>query len=326
MSGLDPRLLPFLVAGLAVVAVAALVWSVLAGQAARRDGYRRRLQRHAPQLGRGGRREASAEDEVRRNAKAIKSRRRASGGLSSGIALRQAGLDWPSWTVPVIVVVLVALLGGGARFAGLSQLFAAGFGLATGPGLFLLFLRLRRARRKKAMEKEFPGALDIIVRGVKSGLPLNDCLRIVSREVADPLRSEFARMVEQLGHGLSVSEAVDRLADRVPLTEANFFAIVIGLQTRTGGRLAESLDNLVSVLRARVQLRAKIRSMSSEAKASGMIIAALPVVVSVLVYITSPDYIGLLFSERIGNVVLVGSAIWMSLGVLAMRKMIQFDY
>jgi tight adherence protein B len=176
------------------------------------------------------------------------------------------------------------------------------------------------------MEKDFPSAIDIIVRGVKSGLPLNDCLRIVSREIPDPLGSEFARMVEQQGHGLPIAEAVDRLADRVPLTEVNFFAIVIGLQTKTGGRLAESLDNLVSVLRARVQLRAKIRSMSSEAKASGAIIAALPVVVTILVYITSPAYISLLFTEAIGNVVLIGSAIWMLIGVFVMRKMIAFDY
>jgi tight adherence protein B len=112
----------------------------------------------------------------------------------------------------------------------------------------------------------------------------------------------------------------------VPLTEANFFAIVIGLQTKTGGRLSESLENLVSVLRARVQLRAKIRSMSSEAKASGGIIAALPVVVTVLVYITSPQYIGLLFTETIGNLVLIGSAVWMMIGVFVMRAMIQFDY
>ena len=225
-----------------------------------------------------------------------------------------------------MVAVLVALLGAAALLTGIPPLAALIFGIATGPAVLLMFLRFRKARRRKAMEKDFPAALDIIVRGVKSGLPLSDCLHIVSREVSDPLRSEFARMVQQQSHGLSVSEAVDRLADRVPLIEANFFAIVIGLQTKTGGRLAESLDNLVSVLRARVQLRAKIRSMSSEAKASGGIIAALPLVVSVLVYITSPQYIGLLFSEPIGNVVLVGSACWMLIGVLVMRKMIQFDY
>ena len=326
VAALDPLVLPFLIAGLVLVAVAAAIWSIFAGRVAERDRHRRRLQRYAPAVSQNGRRERSAEDEVHRSAKAILARRRTSKGQSFRLALRQAGLPWPAWMVPVVVAVLALLLGSGARLAGLSPIAAGLFGLATGPGLFLVFLRVRRARRKKAMEKDFPSALDIIVRGVKSGLPLNDCLRIVSREIPDPLGSEFARMVEQQGHGLPIAEAVDRLADRVPLAEANFFAIVIGLQTKTGGRLAESLDNLVSVLRARVQLRAKIRSMSSEAKASGGIIAALPVVVATLVYITSPAYISLLFTEAIGNVVLIGSAIWMLIGVFVMRKMIAFDY
>ena len=326
MRLLDPAHLPFLIAGLVLVAVAAGVWGIFAGRIGEREWQRRRLQRYAPPVGAGARRDSAGEEEVHRSAKAIVARRRTGRGLSVSIALQQAGLLWPVWAVPIIVLVLVALLGGGARLLGLSPIIAALFGVATGPGLFLMFLRVRRARRMKVMEKHFPAALDIIVRGVKSGLPLNDCLRVVSREIADPLGSEFARMVEQQGHGVPIAEAVDRLADRVPLSEANFFAIVIGLQTKTGGRLAESLDNLVSVLRARVQLRAKIRAMSSEAKASGGIIAALPVVVTILVYVTSPSYISLLFSEPVGNVVLIGSAIWMLIGVFVMRKMIAFDH
>lgn len=326
MIDLDPILLSAFTAALVLIAVSAAIWAALSGRVASREHHARRLTQHVPPLGGDGRHKRSAEDEVRRQASAIKARRRGSGGLSFRVALSQAGLAWASWVVPLVVLALVMLLGAVAHLAGLAPALAGIFGVATGPALFLLFLRIRRAKRKKAMEKDFPAALDIIVRGVKSGLPLVDCLRIVSREIPDPLRSEFALMIEQQGHGLSVAEAVDRLADRVPLSEANFFAIVIGLQTKTGGRLAESLDNLVSVLRARVQLRAKIRSMSSEAKASGGIIAALPVVVSVLVYITSPQYIGLLFSEPIGNVVLVGSALWMLIGVLVMSKMIRFDY
>lgn len=325
MIALDPALLSIFTAALVLIAVSAATWAALAGRVAARGRIVRRLNRYVPPLG-GHAHKRSAEDEVRRQASAIRARRRSSGGLSVRIALKRAGLTWAPWVVPLVVLGLMVLLGALARLAGLAPAISGILGVTTGPALFLLFLRYRRGKRKKAMEKDFPGALDIIVRGVKSGLPLVDCLRIVSREVPDPLRSEFARMVEQQGHGLSISEAVDRLADRVPLTEVNFFAIVIGLQTKTGGRLAESLDNLVMVLRSRVQLRAKIRSMSSEAKASGGIIAALPVVVSLLVYITSPQYIGLLFSEPIGNVVLVGSAFWMLIGVFVMRKMIQFDY
>lgn len=326
MIELGPNILALAISGLVLLSAVALVWTLFAGRVAAQEQYRGRLQRHVPAVGRDNRRKPGTEDEVQRAAKAIRVRRRSSNGLSFGLALRQAGLAWPSWTVPLAVLLLAAVLGGIARLAGLSPVVAGVCGAATGPGVLLGFLRYRRAKRKKAMEKDFPGALDIIIRGVKSGLPLIDCLRIVSREAPEPLASEFARLIEQQAHGLSIAEAVDRLADRVPLTEVNFFAIVIGLQTRTGGRLSESLDNLVSVLRARVQLRAKVRSMSAEAKASGGIIAALPVAVSVLVYLTSPDYIGLLATELVGNVVLVGSGIWMLIGVLVMRKMIRFDY
>lgn len=323
---IDPALLPLLLAGLVLVAVSAGIWAIFSGRLAERDHHRRRLRRFAASAAATGDHGGGTEDEVRRNANAILAQRRTGRGLSLHLALRQAGLLWPAWIVPVVVVFLVVLSGGLALAVGLSPLVAGLFGITTGPGAFLLFLRFRKVRRRTAMEKDFPGALDIIVRGVKTGLPLNDCLRMVSREIADPLGAEFGRMVEQQSHGLPITEAVDRLADRVPLSEANYFAIVIGLQTKTGGRLAESLDNLVSVLRARTQLRAKIRSMSSEAKASGGIIGALPLVVTVLVYITSPAYIGLLFSEPIGNVVLIGSGLWMAIGVFVMRKMIAFDY
>ncbi|MFZ3581683.1 type II secretion system F family protein [Loktanella sp. DJP18] len=326
MSLIHPVFAPFVIAGLVLVAVSAGIWAVFSKQVAERDRSYRRLRRFVTSAASSGQQSESSEDEVRRNSKEILARRRTGRGMSLRATLQQAGLLWPVWAVPIVVLCLALLLGGGSRLMGLSPLMAGMFGLTTGPGAFLMFLRVRRNRRKKAMEKDFPAALDIIVRGVKTGLPLNDCLRMVSREIADPLGAEFGLMVEQQSHGLPMAEAVDRLADRVPLTEAGFFAIVIGLQTKTGGRLAESLDNLVSVLRARVQLRAKIRSMSSEAKASGGIIGALPVVVTLLVYITSPDYIGLLFTEPVGNVVLVGSGLWMLIGVFVMRKMIAFDY
>lgn len=326
MIAIDPARVPILLAGLVLVAVSAGIWATFSGGMAERDRQRRRLRRYAAPAILAGQQKDSTEDEVRRKANAILVRRRAGRGQSLGLSLRQAGLSWPAWVAVLVVISLALLIGGGSRLLGLSPAFAGLFGIATGPAAFLFFLRVRRNRRKTAMEKDFPAALDIIVRGVKTGLPLNDCLRMVSREIADPLGAEFGKMVEQQSHGLPIAEAVDRLADRVPLSEANFFAIVIGLQTKTGGRLAESLDNLVSVLRARVQLRAKIKSMSAEAKASGGIIGALPVVVTLLVYVTSPAYIGLLFSEPIGNIVLIVSGLWMFIGVLVMRKMIAFDY
>ena len=326
MSAMLPHLQSFLTAGLVLVAVSAGLWASVAGRAAAAERHRTRLARYAPPVSARGRAgQARGEDVVHREVSEMIARRRNAGRFSFRVHLDRAGVAWPTWTAPLLCLALVALAGSGAVLADLAVLPAALFGAATGPALFLLFLRLRQARRMKAMERDFPGALDIIVRGVKSGLPLVDCLRIVAREISDPLGGEFSRMIEQQGHGLPLAEAMDRMAARIPLAEVNFFAIVIGLQSRTGGRLGESLDNLVSVLRARIQLRAKVRSMSAEAKASGGIIGSLPVVVTALISVTSPHYIGLLFSEPLGNVVLVASAIWMLIGVLVMAKMIRIE-
>lgn len=320
MSGPFPDL-PVLVAGLAVIAAGLGAWAFLSWQTARLT----RARRIAMMAGKASK-ARSTEAQVRDTARSIHNRRRVTNRRAFSNLMRQAGVRISPAAFAAICVTLAAVIGAAAYGSGLSPLPAVLAGAGLGPGLGLLYLNRRRARRRVAMEKEFPGAMDIIVRGMKSGLPLGDCLKIAARDIPDPLRSEFARLVEQQSMGMPMADAVDRFATRVPLQEANFFSIVISLQTRTGGRLSESLDNLVKVLRARVQLRAKIRSMSSEAKASGMIIGALPPVVATLVYFTSPDYIGLLFTETIGNVVLLGSAIWMTIGVLVMKKMIAFDY
>lgn len=324
MTGLDPVALSLSIAGLVLVCVAAIVWVVLSQQAERTS--RRQRIAHFSLKDTSGRGKLSTADEIHRSAKVIRTSRSVSRGEAARIMLRQAGFTAPAWMLLPIYIGLSGVVALLLWAAGMPPLLAILSSAALGPGLILLMLRRQRKKRKIAMEKEFPGALDIIVRGVKSGLAFTDCLKIAARDVPEPLRGEFATLVEQQSLGMTMAEAVGRFANRVPLEEANFFAIVIALQTRTGGKMAESLDNLVSVLRARVQLRAKIQSMSAEAKASGMIIGALPVVVATMVYLSSPDYISLLFTELIGNVVLAVSAIWMLIGVLVMKKMIAFDY
>lgn len=319
------NLIPIGVAGLCVLCVSGLIWAALAGRAARAELAQRRLHAIAPAVA-GPDQARTAEQEARRSARAHKVRKRRAEKVGFRTRFVVAGLEWSSTKIFFAFLMIVAPISLLVLFLGGSPLMSLVFGISAAPGVGLFILRILRQRRLTAMEKDFPGAIDIIVRGVKSGLPLNDCLGVVSREVGEPLRSEFAQMVERQRHGTPAAEAVARFARRVPLSEANFFAIVLALQTKTGGRLAESLDNLVTVLRARTQLRAKIKSMSSEAKASGGIIAAMPPLVSVLVYFTSPDYIGLLFSEAAGNIVLIGSAIWMVIGVVVMRKMIAFDH
>ena len=243
------------------------------------------------------------------------------------IRMRQAELGWSKSTYYLVCfgAGLVAFLVAKIVF-GLGNVPAAGFGLSGGLLLPHLYVGMRRKRRLKAFGNEFPNAVDVIVRGIKSGLPLVDCLKIVAVEAQEPVKGEFRAIIEDQTLGMPLDEAVQRLPERIPVSDASFFAIVIAIQSRTGGSLSEALGNLSKVLRDRKKMEAKIKSMSAEAKASGGIIAALPVAVAGLVYLTSPKYISLLFTEMTGNLVLVGCGIWMLIGVLVMRKMINFDF
>lgn len=182
------------------------------------------------------------------------------------------------------------------------------------------------ARRQKKFLAEFANAIDVIVRGVKSGLPLNECLKIISQESGEPVGPEFRQIIEGLKVGVTLEDGLNRMYERMPVAEVNFFQIVLVIQQKTGGNLSEALGNLSGVLRDRKRLQGKIQALSSEAKASAGIIGSLPVVVMGLVYATTPEYIALLFTERFGNFLLACCAIWMSLGIFVMKKMISFKY
>lgn len=297
----------------------------------RQDVFRRQLARIAEGAvsvasGNDSSSAAGSSQSVRETLREIEEAQRQRRRLTLRLRLRQAGLDWEKRHYAALVLGL-GLAGLGLGYlSGLGHAVAGAMAVAAGIGIPELYLRLLRRRRLGQMSEEFPNAVDVIVRGVKSGLPFPDCLRIIARESREPLRSEFAKIVRDQAVGLPVDEAVDRFARRVPLSEANFFSIVIALQSETGGSLSEALNNLSTVLRERKKMRGKIRAMSSEAKASGGIIGSLPVVVSFIVYLTSPDYISLLFDTPTGNVVLAGSAVWMLIGVFVMRQMINFDF
>lgn len=210
-------------------------------------------------------------------------------------------------------------------FTGDPMMFGAGL-LTGGFGLPRWVLSYLRKRRLTKFSVQFPDAIDVIIRGVKAGLPLIDSLRVVANESAEPIKSEFVQIIEAQTVGLSITESVERISERVPVAEARFFAILIGIQQKSGGSLAEGLGNLSRVLRERKKLAQKIKAMSAEAKASAGIIGALPFVVASLVYLTSPGYMDLLWTTTEGRVMLAISAIWMSLGVFTMKKMISFDY
>lgn len=209
---------------------------------------------------------------------------------------------------------------------GTGKLWLAPAGLIVGGvGIPMWTLGFLRTRRMNKFIEELPNAMDIIVRGVRAGLPLNDCLRIIAAEAQEPVRAEFRTVVEQQSMGVTLPEAVERLAKRVPVTEANFFAIVINIQTKAGGNLSEALGNLSRVLRERKKMRSKISAMSMEAKASAAIIGALPFIVAGLISMTAPNYMALLFTTQAGQFTIAGSLLVMFIGIMVMRNMIRFD-
>ncbi len=246
--------------------------------------------------------------------------------LSLEARMAQAGLAWTRSKYYVIsigsgvVAGFVFVLFTQNVFYGIAGLVIGGFGF---PNWLIGFLRKRRIKK---FINEFPNAVDVIIRGIKAGLPLGDCLRIIASEAEEPVRTEFRRIVEAQTLGLTMSEAVDRLPDSIPTAEANFFAIVINIQQKAGGNLSEALGNLSRVLRDRKKMKQKITAMSSEAKASAGIIGALPFIVSGMVYLTSPSYMELLWLTSSGRIVMAVSGFWMFIGIMAMRKMIAFDF
>ena len=239
--------------------------------------------------------------------------------------LTQAGLLWPKTNYYLMQAAM------GPVFTAIVYYFTQNYyllvpALLVGAfGLPAWFLSFRKKRRIKQFIEAFPPAIDVIVRGIKAGLPLGDCIRIIASEAAEPVKTEFRLIVEAQTIGLSVSEAIERMVDRVPVAESSFFSIVIAIQQKAGGNLAEALQNLSRVLRERKKLKQKVIAMSSEAKSSAGIIGSLPIIVTGLVYITTPSYISLLFTHPTGHFVLACAGFWMFIGIMVMRKMINFD-
>jgi tight adherence protein B len=205
-------------------------------------------------------------------------------------------------------------------------LFALVFGVAGAYLLPKLVLRHRRKRFQAKFLDELPNAVEAIVRGVKSGLPLNDSMRVVAKEAKDPLKTEFQRVLDQQAVGKSMGEAITILYDRVPVPEVNFFIVVITVQQQSGGNLSEALTNLSRVLRNRKKMQAKVKAMSSEAKASAGIIGSLPFVVAILVSLTSPTYLLPLFTTTTGQLWLGVAACMLAMGIFVMNRMVQFDF
>ena len=240
--------------------------------------------------------------------------------------LLQAGIVMPKEKFFMIAAGAGLGLGVLSFLVAPDPLIALGIMVVAAAGMPFWVIAHMRKRRVKKFVDEFPNAVEVIIRGIKAGLPLGDCIRVIASEAAEPVRTEFRHIVETQQLGLSMGEAVDRITERVPTAEANFFAIVINIQQKAGGNLSEALGNLAKVLRDRKKMKGKIQAMSSEAKASAGIIGCLPLVVGGLVYLTSPKYIELLWTTPTGQMTMAGCAIWMGIGIAVMKKMISFDF
>jgi tight adherence protein B len=239
--------------------------------------------------------------------------------------IAQAGLkvSRPMFMMGAGAVGLVAALG--SLVTNGDPLLSLGVGVVVGVGLPHWLLGFLAKRRVARFIEEFPGSVDIIIRGIKAGLPVADCFRMIATEAAEPVRSEFRQIVESQTIGLSIGEATERFAERMPVAEASFFSIVISLQEKSGGNLSEALGNLAGVLRERKKMKAKVRAMSAEAKASAGIIGSLPFLVGLAVWFTNQPYMAVLFNTTAGNVIIAASLLWMAVGVFIMKNMIDFE-
>jgi tight adherence protein B len=220
----------------------------------------------------------------------------------------------------VTILVIVAMLFRGAPFI-LSLMLGLFFGVG-GPH-FVIGKMIKRRVNKFTVN--FPDAIELMVRGLRSGLPITETLGIVASEVPGPVGVEFRMVADKMKIGRTMEAALQETADRLGTPEFQFFVITLAIQRETGGNLAETLSNLADVLRKRAQMKLKIRAMSSESKASAYIVGSLPFVVFGLVYMINPSYMGGFFTDQRLIVAGIGGMIWMGIGALIMAKMVNFE-
>jgi tight adherence protein B len=265
-------------------------------------------------------------EQIEGTLKELEERQKKAKRVPLAVRLSQAGLSWSKRRFFIVSAMLGLAAFVVTLLVGAGLLPALAFGFAGGCGIPFWLLKFLKKRREAKFLDALPDAIDVIVRGIKAGLPLLDSLKLIANEAREPIRSEFRNIIETQTIGLPLGEACLKLYERIPVAEANFFGIVISIQQRAGGNLSEALGNLSHVLRERKKMKAKIKAMSQEAKASAAIIGSLPIVVMSLVWFTSPSYIDLLWTEQMGRIMLACCGVWMFIGVMVMRKMINFDF
>ncbi|HOY76655.1 MAG TPA: type II secretion system F family protein [Hyphomonadaceae bacterium] len=331
---MTPDLITYAIAGLAFVAIAGLG---MAFAGADRGKQSKRLKAISDGTRRSGNATEAAglarRKQMDATTKALRDREEANRKKKVGKSLedkiKQSGMNI---TIPVFymasvaagIATFIALFLGPQLNSDMMLLANVGISFAAAFGAPRWFLGMKIAGRQKKFISQFADAIDVIVRGVKSGLPLHECLKMIAKESPQPLGGEFQIVCDAIAMGVDVPQALDKMYQRTPIQEVNFFNIVLNIQQKAGGNLSEALGNLSNVLRSRKLLREKIKALSSEAKASAMIIGSLPIIVMLLVYFTTPSYIMSLFVTDLGHLILLIAAALMGIGIYIMRSMINF--
>jgi tight adherence protein B len=325
-----PELDTLAIVGLAVICAGglayALIYPLLSGEV-KAEQRREAVAQITPRPVRNKVEEASAKRvSIEDTLKEIERKQKKSSKPPLQVRIAQAGL---TWTPRQFYMISGALALGGALATlvmGMPPLAILAAVVVFGLGVPQWILNHLKKRRMAAFLNELANAVDVIVRGVKAGLPLGDCIRIVATESQEPVRTEFRHIIEQTTLGIPLHEAVMKLFDRMPVAEANFFCIVVSIQQKAGGNLSETLGNLAKVLRDRKKMKSKIVALSQEAKSSAAIIACVPPAVMFFVYLSTPQYISLLWTTDMGRLLMAACLFWMFTGVMVMRKMINFDF
>ena len=322
-AALGPGPLIMLTGALAFISVYAALYATV-GYADKVDGVGRLNIARASDA-KGKKNGVDKRKEIQEQLKKQEERRKAQKNASIELLMERAGMKGRPGGLYLRCAIFGAVLCGGLAMAGAPPAYTLALIPICGALLPRRFLNFKIKRAQKRFIAEFPNAIDILVRGVRTGLPVNESMRVVAREMPEPICTEFRLLTDATSVGVTLEDALLRLYDRMPLAEVNFFNIVLAIQKKTGGNLSEALGNLSNTLRERKKLKNKIKALSSEAKASAGIIGSLPFLLAVVLYAVSPDYLGLLFTTEMGNMMVAGGLFWMGCGIFMMRSMIDIE-
>ncbi|USU04759.1 type II secretion system F family protein [Sphingomonadaceae bacterium OTU29MARTA1] len=239
--------------------------------------------------------------------------------------LAMTGKDWTVGKYGMVSAGLIVVVAGLLLLKGAPFLLALLFGLAVGAGLPHKMVSYFIKRRVTRFTAKFPDAIELLVRGLRSGLPVTETIQVVGNEVEGPVGEEFRMVSDKMKIGKSMDAALQDTADRLGTPEFQFFVITIAIQRETGGNLAETLANLATVLRQRSQMKLKIKAMSSESKASAYIVGSLPFIVFAMIWVINQGYMQNFFVDPRLMITGLGGLIWMGIGVFIMAKMVSFE-